>query len=278
MQLTKAQTSALSGLMRLLAETTGADALREACAIHMLKLLEADQYVSMLWNAASEQFERGTAMNVSTDSLRAWDEHYRFVDPLTLPMMAQRRPTLATQILGQAELVRTEFFNDFLKRERMHWGMNVYFFAGDECMGDMRIWRRRDRGNFGFEQLELLRMVEPAITATLVRLAPRLGAAHAVPKVAEPEQLLQAQTQLSKREAEVAWLATCGCTDKEIAQRLRLSFATVRFHMANAFRKMHVENRAALASRVQAIVGQQRAELAGQQANPGVQDLCLLSV
>jgi DNA-binding NarL/FixJ family response regulator len=99
-----------------------------------------------------------------------------------------------------------------------------------------------------------------------------------VPKVAEPEQLLQAQTQLSKREAEVAWLATCGCTDKEIAQRLRLSFATVRFHMANAFRKMHVENRAALASRVQAIVGQQRAELAGQQANPGVQDLCLLSV
>ena len=57
MQLTKAQTSALSGLMRLLAETTGADALREACAIHMLKLLEADQYVSMVWNAAAEQFE-----------------------------------------------------------------------------------------------------------------------------------------------------------------------------------------------------------------------------
>lgn len=257
MYLSSTQTRALGDVMRLLAEATDGDALREALALPMLELLGADQYVSMVWHAGRRRFERGTAVNVSPDCLRRWDDHYHRVDPLTFPMMERRRPTLATQIVRQPELVRTEFFQDFLRPEHMHWGVNVYFHDRQRAVGDFRIWRKRERGNFDANEVELLRTVEPAIAAALGRLHRDDDAALSA-EAAEPteryEAVLQRAAPLSAREAEVAWLVASGCTDKEIARRLEVSYPTVRFHLANVFRKLQADNRAALASRVQALV------------------------
>lgn len=266
MHLNTTQTRALGDVMRLLAEATDGDALRDALALPMLDLLGADQYVSMVWNDAISRFEGFVALNMSAEGLRRWDEHFRFVDPLTFPMMARRRPTVATQILPQTELARTEFFNDFLRPERSHWGINVYFYDRETCVGDFKIWRRRERGNFETNEVEILRLVEPAIAAALGRLH---WARHGAPSPAcseRAEEVLQRATRLSRREAEVAWLVGCGCPDKEIARRLELGHSTVRFHLANAFRKLQADNRAALASRVQGLVGAQRTVAGRQEA------------
>ncbi len=258
MHLSTTQSRALGEVMCLLADATDGDALREALALPMLALLGADTYVSMVWNSDSGRFERFTALNVSAASLRNWDAHYRFCDPLTFPMMERRRPTVATQILRQPELARTEFFNDFLLRERMHWGINVYFHDQDRCVGDFRIWRYRERGNFEPNEAQLLRMVEPAIAAALGRLHWQQRCAPAAGVTDCAEELLQRHGRLSQREAEVAWLVACGCPDKQIARQLALGYSTVRFHLANAFRKLQVDNRALLASRVQALVDVRR--------------------
>ncbi len=262
MHLTTTQTRALGDVMRLLAEASDGDALREALALPMLELLGADHYVSMVWNVDAGRFERFTAINVSADSLRHWDDHYRFVDPLTFPMMERRRPTVATQILRQPELAKTEFFNDFLRPEQMHWGINVYFFYERQAaVGDFRIWRKRERGNYEANEVEVLRMVEPAIAAALGRLEWERQAAPSSESTERAEALLQRMARLSQREAEVAWLVACGCPDKQIARRLEVCYPTVRFHLANAFKKLQADNRAALASRVQALVEQRRQTL-----------------
>jgi len=254
MYLSTTQTRALGDVMRLLADATDADALRDALALPMLELLGADTYVSMVWNGPSQRFERMKAINMSAENLRSWDEYFRFVDPLTFPMMERRRPTVATQILRQHDLARTEFFNDFLQRDRMHWGVNVYFYDREECVGDFRIWRQRERGNFEPNEIEALRLVEPAITAALTRLRWQQAGAPA-PEVSErAEDQLQRLARLSQREAEVAWLVSCGCPDKQIARRLGVGYPTVRFHLANVFRKLQADNRAALAARVQALL------------------------
>jgi len=243
---------------RLLAGAGDGDLLREQLALPMLDLLRSDTYVSMVWYSDIRRFERFTALNISAERLSSWEQYYRFVDPLTFPMMERRRPTVATQILRQHELARTEFFNDFLQRDRMHWGINVYFYDKDICLGDFRIWRLRERGNFEGDEVELLRLVEPAITAALARLHWERTAAPA-PAVTEPaEALLQRNAQLSQREAEVAWLVSCGCPDKQISRRLGVSYPTVRFHVANAFRKLQADNRATLTSRVHALLDAHR--------------------
>ncbi|MFO1220239.1 MAG: helix-turn-helix transcriptional regulator [Burkholderiaceae bacterium] len=265
MHLTTTQTRALGDVMRLLAEATDGDALREALALPMLELLGADQYVSMVWNADAGRFERFTAMNMSADSLRHWDDYYRFIDPLTFPMMERRRPTIATQILRQPDLVKTEFFNDFLRPEHMHWGINVYFYDRQACVGDFRIWRKHERGNFEANEVEVMRLVEPAIAAALGRLHWEHHQAPLTVATERAEEVLQRSARLSQREAEVAWLVACGCPDKQIARRLDVGYPTVRFHLANAFRKLQADNRAALASKVQTLLDVRR-QTAGRTA------------
>jgi DNA-binding CsgD family transcriptional regulator len=257
MHLSSNQTRALSDVMRLLAEATDADRLRDQLALPMLDLLKADTYVSMVWNSEALRFERMKALNMSAANLRSWDEHFRFIDPLTFPMMERKRPTVATQILCQSDLARTEFFNDFLLRDRMHWGVNVYFYDKLDCVGDFRIWRQRDRGNFEANEIEALRLVEPAITAALARLRWHQVNVPAPQATGRAEEVLRRFGRLSQREAEVAWLVSCGCPDKEIARQLAVGCPTVRFHLANAFRKLRADNRTTLATRVRSIVDTQ---------------------
>lgn len=255
MHLSTTQTRALGDVMRLLADATDGNELRDRLALPMLDLLRADTYVSMVWNGESQRFERVTALNMSPENLRSWDDYFRFIDPLTLPMMERRKPTVATQVLRQHELARTEFFNDFLLRDRMYWGVNVYFYDRESCVGDMRIWRHRERGNFEAAEVEVLRLVEPAITAALARLKWQSEAAPAADCTERAEATLQREARLSPREAQVAWLVSCGCPDKEIGSRLGLEYPTVRFHLGNAFRKLRVTNRATLVGRVNALLG-----------------------
>ena len=255
MYLSTSQTRALGEAMRLLADATDGDELRDALALPMLDLLGADTYVSMVWNGEQRRFERVKALNMSPENLRSWDEYFRFIDPLTLPMMQRRRPTVATQIMRQHELSRTEFFNDFLLRDRMYWGVNVYFYDRDQCVGDFRIWRNRERGDFQPNEVEALRMVEPAITAALARLHWQRVGAPPPQETEHAEVLLQRLGRLSLREAQVAWLVSRGCADKQIASQMNVGYPTVRFHLANVFRKLQADNRTALATRVQSILG-----------------------
>lgn len=253
MYLSSSQTRALGEVMRLLAQAQDADGLRADLALPMLDLLKADTYVSFTWNDESRRFERVKALNQSVENLRAWDEYYRHIDPLTFPMMERRHPTLATQILCQSDLTRTEFFNDFLAKDRMHWGVNVYVFAEGLCTADMRIWRQRSRGNFDASELEALRLVEPAFASAMERLR-WTGKAVAQPVPHEPlVDLLRRKTSLSMREAQVASLVFMGCPDKQISKEMGVGFPTVRFHMSNAFKKLHVENRTQLAARIQGL-------------------------
>ena len=103
-----------------------------------------------------------------------------------------------------------------------------------------------------------MRLVEPAIAAALGRLHWERHQAPGPGPTERAEDLLQRHTRLSQREAEVAWLVSCGCPDKQIARRLQVGYSTVRFHLANAFQKLQAENRAALAARVQGLVDAQR--------------------
>jgi DNA-binding CsgD family transcriptional regulator len=254
MYLSTSQTRALGEAMRLLADATDGDELRDALALPMLDLLGADTYVSMVWNGEDRRFERVKSLNMSPENLRSWDEYFRFIDPLTWPMMQRRRPTVATQIMRQHELSRTEFFNDFLLRDRMYWGVNVYFYDRDQCVGDFRIWRNRERGDFQPNEVEALRMVEPAITAALGRLHWQRVGAPPPQETERAEVLLQRLGRLSLREAQVAWLVSTGCADKQIASQMNVGYATVRFHLANVFRKLQADNRTALAARVQSIL------------------------
>ena len=225
--------------MQTLAEPYAEAEVRQRVGALLLDLLDADYYASYVWDEVSHSFRDRVALNMSDLNLATYEAYFQHHDPIT-PLMQQRREaTLVLQVMPQHELVRTEFFNDFLYRDGLYWGVNLYAWDKEDNIGDMRIWRNRRRESFDQDTLELLELIRPAFVTALRRA--RGGQAQPALVQATPSLAM-----LSAREREVVQLASLGHGDKAIAQRMNIGFTTVRTHLGHAFRKLGVTNRVQL--------------------------------
>jgi DNA-binding CsgD family transcriptional regulator len=240
MYLAAAESRVLARIFGLLSEDLDERAVREAIGHDLLELLQADYYASFVWQDETRRFDRGVFLNMDPKNLANYDLYYQYHDPITFKLQARREPTLVTQVMPQRELMRTEFFNDFLARDGLHWGVNAYSYVGDRNIGDVRIWRGRHRENFDGHTLELLRLVEPAFTGALLRA--RGGADPGAAQ--EPAPMMK----LSVRELEIARMIADDLSDKEIAYRLGVEVSTVRTHLKRIFDKLGVRRRSGVAS------------------------------
>ena len=249
MFLSTAQSGSLSRLMVTLAEPHGEAEVRERIGLGLLDLLGADYYASYVWNAERGVFGSRVALNMSDTNLSNYEAYYQYHDPITSRMQRHRDATLIEQEMAQSELMKTEFFNDFLYRDGLYWGVNLYAWDGDENIGDMRIWRSRKRERFGADSLALLELIKPAFVAALKRA--RSEAADGDARLpGRPADRDAGAERLSERERAVVQLVSLGLRDKAIAQRLGIGFTTVRTHLSHAFRKLEVENRTQLVERI----------------------------
>jgi DNA-binding CsgD family transcriptional regulator len=244
MHLNTDQMCALSQVMTILAEETDSRSLRTQLGRLMLELLGAQHYASYVWNAAENSFGSGIHINMSEASQRIYEAHYQFHDPITPALQKHRRAVRVTEVLPQADLKKTEFFNDFLIRDGLYWGVNLYAWSGGHNIGDMRIWRDRERGNFTVDDVDLLNLVRPAFVAALLRNHSNIF----TPAVVGASGALAC---LSLREQQVARCVEAGYGDKYIAQRLGIAVTTVRSHVDSAFRKLDVNNRLSLVNKLQ---------------------------
>jgi DNA-binding CsgD family transcriptional regulator len=244
MYLSPQKTRALTSVIETLAEEQNERSVRECVGRQMLTLLDADHYASYVWNEEQQSFDDRVAINMSAANLSAYETHFQFRDPITRQMQQRRAPTLVEEVMPQEQLVKTEFFNDFLRCDGLYWGVNLYAWDGKRNIGDMRIWRGRRRARFDADALEMLAMIQPALVSALRRSSSR---APPRPGEARPASAGDA-AKLSQRELEVASLVRLGISDKEIAKRLSIAFPTVRTHLSSVFRKFGVDNRVQLAT------------------------------
>lgn len=239
MYVSAAESRVLSRIFGLLAEDLGEHDVREAVGFHLLELLQADYYASYVWQEKSGCFDKAAFLNMDPKNLAAYEAYFQYHDPITFKLQACREATLVTQVMPQRELMRTEFFNGFLARDGLHWGVNAYSYAGDRNIGDVRIWRSRRRENFDAHTLELLRLIEPAFTGALLRAEGVLADAVSGAQSAE--------LKLSAREFEIARMIADDLSDKEIAWRLGVEISTVRTHLKRIFAKLGVRRRGSVA-------------------------------
>lgn len=238
MYLTAAESRALSRLFGLLAEDMAEHEVRERIGYELLDMLRADYFASYVWDDSMRRFGNRVSINMNDDTLGTYDTYYQFRDPITSRLQARRVPTLVTQVMPQCELMRTEFFNDFLACDGLHWGVNAYSYAGGRNIGDLRIWRGKARNNFDAHTLELLRLIEPAFTGALQRVSLRT------------ELSCESAGALSPREFEVARMVGEGLTDKQIALRLAVEPSTVRTYLKRTFVKLGVFRRGSLGAAI----------------------------
>jgi DNA-binding CsgD family transcriptional regulator len=201
---------------------------RSVIFLDVMRLLRGDFGASYVWDARKNRFDEAVNFNMTPSNLRRYEEWYQFRDPMTFELRARRRATLVDEVIPRHKLIRTEFYNDFLARDGLHHGVNMFIFDGDRDLGDLRIWRARGRPDFCERDLDLLDALEPHLRRALLRC----GRCE----------------RLTPREREVAALVARGCTDRDIARILSIGFGTVRTHITNAMSKTGCSNRAELAA------------------------------
>ena len=240
MHLTSSEQIALKRTFALLAEDLGEREVRLTLGQSLLDLLRADQFASFVWNADAQRFDDAVWLNMDPANLARYDAWFQYHDPITFELQARRRATAVSEVMAHRELERTEFFNDFLARDGLHWGVNLHAFDGEQALGDLRIWRARRRREFEPHDKALLDLIEPAFIAALRRARRPAAPANVAPDAA-------AGVVLSPREREVALAVLRGLTDKEIARELAVSVSSVRTYLNRLFDKTGAARRAGLA-------------------------------
>lgn len=232
--------------------------IRERAGLELLELLKADYFASYIWNPQERCFSDQVFINMDPGNLQRYYSYYQFHDPITGRLQKFRRAVSVNEVMSQAELVRTEFYNDFLARDGLYYGMNLYVYDGGENIGDLRVWRSRGRSNFDDTDLRLLELIKPHFCNAMKNL--RRGASRADPKMTSSIELIEADGLsvgklksiygLTTREAEIALEIAHGRTDQEIADTLSVSYSTIRTHINHVYEKLGIRSRASLIHRI----------------------------
>ena len=205
------------------------DDIRELVLPDIVRLLNADFGASYIWNGATGNSESVYSCNMSSENLTRYSEWFQYRDPMTDRLRSKRRATLVDEVIDRSELMRSEFYNDFLRREGMYSGINLFLFDRDLDLGDFRVWRSASRPEFSDRELNIMQALDPFLTRALVRAKSYWAGTTA-------------------REKEVVELVARGCTDQDIARILGISFGTVRTHINRLLEKRSCANRAELAA------------------------------
>ena len=123
--------------------------IRDKVGYLLLDLLQADYFASFVFNEDSNRFDRGITLNMDSDNLANYNRHFYRIDPITSQLQVQDNATLVNQIMPQSELIKTEFFQDFLNVDGLYYGINLHVKRKHKHIGDLRIWRAKNRENFG---------------------------------------------------------------------------------------------------------------------------------
>jgi DNA-binding CsgD family transcriptional regulator len=239
MHLSPTEQGRLAACFALLAQDLNERDIRARLGEQLLQLFRADHFASYVWDEAANRFDHGLAINMDPTNLGRYDAWYQYRDPITFQLQRRRCATLVSEVMPRQDLLRCEFFNDFLARDGLHWGINLHAFDGAQALGDLRIWRGRQGREFGEHERALLQFIEPAFASALRRAR---DARRPDREVSDAALAL-----LSPREVAVARCVGQGLTDKEIARELGIGLPSVRTYLQRVFEKLGVHRRAALA-------------------------------
>jgi DNA-binding CsgD family transcriptional regulator len=160
-ELSSSEINRLLSIINKLSGTLDKYTLRREIAEDLLRLLHSDFIASYIWEEDRKKFIDAVFLNMSPENISRYDAHYQFCDPITFLLQKNRRATLVCDVMPQKELEKTEFFNDFLMVDGLHHGINIYAYDGNVNIGDLRIWREKNRPEYGIHEKRILDTLLP---------------------------------------------------------------------------------------------------------------------
>jgi len=224
----------------------------------LLKLLDADYYASYVWNAQDRKFSEPVSINMDKKKLMEYEQYYQFHDPITHELKKRKRATCVNEVIAQKDLEKTEFYNDFLCHDGLHWGLNLYAYTGRDNIGDIRIWRNKKHQMFDSSSIQLLQMIRPHFVNSLRNIKLH-NSENSTEAHSQTQPIITASwdaTLIAKlftftaRQSEIVRELLRGKKDEDIAKELCISCSTLRTHIRHIYAKTEVHNRTSLCHKV----------------------------
>ena len=242
MDLSERESKLIFSMMQDLSGDFDHSEVRQRVGQSLLELLDADYFASYVWDEDTNTFANGVQINMSDDTLALYDEYYQFRDPITPTLQRRRKATAVSDVMRHDRLVKTEFYNDFLKRDGLCYGINYYAYDRGSNIGDVRIWRGDRKEDFSERDAQIVDAIGPSFVNALIRAKKFDARAPALRFSA-----IGGHVQLTARECEIADLLVVGASDDEICAKLMISKSTLRTHITAIFRKTGLSRRTQLA-------------------------------
>ena len=238
MQLTQSEANLIFLIMRDLSGDFDHFEVRQRVGESLLELLNADYFASYVWNESENRFACGVNINMSTDNLARYEAHFQFHDPITPTLQRRRKATPVSQVMRHDRLVKTEFFNDFLKKDGLCYGINYFAWDRGTNIGDIRVWRASRKEDFTQRDAIIVDKIGPSFVNALVR-----ARKYDTQRPALRFSQIGDKIHLTMREIEIADLIVFGASDEGICARLLISKPTLRSHITSIFKKTGLNRR-----------------------------------
>lgn len=242
LKLTDHEATLVFSIMRDLSSDFNHFEVRQRVGHRLLELLKADFFASYVWDESTKTFVSGVQINMNPDNLAKYDVYYQFHDPITPILQRRRKATPVSDVMAHDRLVKTEFYNDFLKQDGLCYGINYFAYDRGSNIGDVRIWRGEEREDFTERDTEIIDAISPSFLNALIRARKFDEKSPAL-----RFSLVSERFQFTARESEIADMLVIGLSDEEICTKLLISKSTLRSHIGAIFRKSGVSRRTQLA-------------------------------
>ena len=241
---------------RVALECNEVDEARRESLRQLERIFRCDKSTFFLADAGGTGLEYGGVVTRGFDFefMNMYEAHFHALDPYVLGLPHIPCVVTTPRLIPYRELIRTEYYNDFLAPQSIHYQLAIVLKRYGKLLGAMALLRPKNADDFSSIDISKAELLAPYLYEIFRKLKDlelgnerfngRNAGTHAGGNASAYECLVE--RGLSRRECDVALLVSQGFTNTEVSERLCISRYTVENHLKSIFAKLGVRNRTRL--------------------------------
>jgi DNA-binding CsgD family transcriptional regulator len=184
-------------------------------------------------------------VNITMEKLKEYDEYEDIDYTRWIFMSGKNMAYRETDLFSGPERESSRFYSEFYVQHGIHYSLQLSLAFHERFLGIVSLYRPKGQEDFTEKDVFILEQVKEHMAFRLYRDA--VGSSPILETVAVAGEGTAENTSgrfdLTNREMEILSLILKGLSNQDVAESLFISEHTVKKHVLNIYRKLHVRNR-----------------------------------